>query len=384
MAFLRNKTVNLLNLHYGLLTLALAGGGIFFAVFLLKAGVPTPWVLGAYALVLAARFAIRPLVLLLGKRTGLKALVIIGTIGMAAQWPILPLVHGVGWTLFGLCIVAAVGDVFYWTSYHAYFAHLGDAHHRGHQTSAREALAAVAGIAAPIVGGWTLTTLGPQMAFGATAVMNLLAALPLFGVPRVPVVAEAPGAFRRALPGLAMYLADGWAASGFGVLWQITMFGLLAQSFTAFGGVMALAALTGAVAGLVLGKHIDGGHGLRALWLSLAVAVVTLLVRAVTDNAALAVFANALGAVAGLLYVPTMMTAAYNLSQRSPCPLRFQLVAEGAWDVGHAAACLSAAGLLLLGVPLQATILLSLVGIAGAYVAIRRYYVTAAPAAATA
>ncbi len=37
MAFLANKTVNLLYVNYGLLALAQGGGGVFFAVFLLKA-----------------------------------------------------------------------------------------------------------------------------------------------------------------------------------------------------------------------------------------------------------------------------------------------------------------------------------------------------------
>jgi hypothetical protein len=378
MAFLRNKTVNLLNLHYGLLTLALAGGGIFFAVYLLKAGVPAPYVLFAYALILAIRFTLRPLVLVIGKRVGLKALVIIGTIATAAQWPILPFVHGLGWPLLAFCLVGAIGDVFYWTSYHAYFAYLGDAEHRGHQTGAREALGAVVGIAAPIAGGWTLATLGPGAAFGATGVMNLIAALPLFGVPRVPVVAEAPGAFKAALPGLVIFLADGWAAAGWNVVWQMALFGLLSQSYTAFGGVMAVAALTGAIAGLLLGKHIDAGHGRRAVWLSLAVTVVTIVVRAGADNAAAAIFANAFGALVGCLYVPTMMTPIYNFAQRSPCPLRFHLVAEGAWDVGHASACLVTAGLLLAGAPLRATILLSLIGAIAVVAVIRRYYASAA------
>ena len=49
MAFFRNDTVNLLNLHYGIHALALAGGGAFFLAFLLKAGVPAPAVLAALA-----------------------------------------------------------------------------------------------------------------------------------------------------------------------------------------------------------------------------------------------------------------------------------------------------------------------------------------------
>ena len=55
----------------------------------------------------------------------------------------------------------AVGDVFYWPSYHAYFAALGDAEQRGQQVGAREALAAVVGIGAPLIGAWALVTVGP-------------------------------------------------------------------------------------------------------------------------------------------------------------------------------------------------------------------------------
>jgi hypothetical protein len=61
MAFFRNDTVNLLNLHYGIHALAMSGGGAFFAAFLLRAGVPAPAVLAAIALIVAGRFVIRPL-----------------------------------------------------------------------------------------------------------------------------------------------------------------------------------------------------------------------------------------------------------------------------------------------------------------------------------
>ena len=59
MAYFRNNTVNLLNLHYGLQCLGVRGGGAFFAVFLLKSGVPAPAVLGALALILLGRLVRR-------------------------------------------------------------------------------------------------------------------------------------------------------------------------------------------------------------------------------------------------------------------------------------------------------------------------------------
>src|SRR5215831_18576150 len=95
MAYLRNGAVNLLNVHYGLHALVLNGAGVFFVVFLLKAGVPTPKVFLAIALLLAGRFAVRPVVLVLAPHVGLRALVITGTMLSAIQYPLLAEVRGV-------------------------------------------------------------------------------------------------------------------------------------------------------------------------------------------------------------------------------------------------------------------------------------------------
>jgi DHA1 family inner membrane transport protein len=133
MAFFRNDTVNLLNLHYGIHALALSGGSAFFAAFLLHSGVPARAVLASLAAILAGRFVIRPFILVPARQWGLKPLVIAGTAMTGLQYPPLAEVHGVESELFVLCAISAVGDTVYWTSYHAYFASLGDAEHRGHR-----------------------------------------------------------------------------------------------------------------------------------------------------------------------------------------------------------------------------------------------------------
>lgn len=375
MAFFRNTTVNLLNLHYGVHALALSGGGAFFAVFLLRAGVPAHGVLASLAAILVGRFLIRPSVLVLGKRYGLKPLVIAGTILTALQYPLLAEVNGVGWPLLVLCLVSSVGDTFYWTSYHAYFASLGDAEHRGHQIGAREAIAALVGIAAPLLTGWALVTLGPRVAFGATAVVLMFSALPLLRTPNVLVAADAPGALRAALPGILIFAADGWTAAGYVFVWQIALFLSLGESFAAFGGAMAVAAVAGAITGLLLGRFIDAGHGRRAVWLAVGAMAATLVFRANGyGHPAVAVVANAAGALVNAFYVPTLMTAVYNQAQASPCALRFHVATEGGWDAGGAAGCLAAAGLLWAGAPLSSAILLSLLGTTAAFALLRRYY----------
>src|SRR5262249_10363755 len=138
--------INRVNLHSGIQALAQGAGGIFFLAFLLRAGVAVPHALLVMAAILAGRFAIRPALLPLAKRWGLKPLLIAGTVGMALQYPVLAEVHGVGGWLLALIVVSSIGEVFYWISYNAYFAALGDAEHRGHQIGAREALVAVIGI----------------------------------------------------------------------------------------------------------------------------------------------------------------------------------------------------------------------------------------------
>jgi DHA1 family inner membrane transport protein len=375
MAYLKNSAVNLLNLHYGLHALALNGAGVFFAVFLLKAGVSVPAVFGTIALVLAGRFLIRPLVLVLAPRVGLRALVAFGIIFSGVQYLFLAEVHGIDFMLLGFCLSAAIGDTFYWPTYHAYFALLGDSEHRGHQISAREALASVAGIIGPLLGGWTLTVLGPRVAFGAAAIAHVLAALPFLGTPDVRVARNVPGAFRAAISGIMLFAADGWIAVGYYFVWQIALFLSLGESFTAFGSAVALAALVGAIGGLVLGKHIDAGHGGRAVWLAFAsLAAVTALRAASTGMAALAVTANALGALVMCLYIPTLMTAVYNQAKCSPCTLRFHIATEGGWDIGGASGCLAAAFLSDAGAPLPAEILISLAGTVVSLILLRRYY----------
>src|SRR5689334_21261702 len=121
MAYFRNRSVNLLNLHYGIHAAALSGGGAFYFAYMLKNGFSVATVLVFGAAMLLGRFLIRPLILPAGVRWGVRRLLILGTLVVAVQYPILAEVVGIGPLLFALVAVGAVGDAIYWTSYHAYF-----------------------------------------------------------------------------------------------------------------------------------------------------------------------------------------------------------------------------------------------------------------------
>ncbi|HEX3406941.1 MAG TPA: MFS transporter [Caulobacteraceae bacterium] len=375
MAFFGNDAINRVNLHYAVQSLAQNAAGVFFFAYLLHAGISVPVTLLAFVSMVAGRFVLRPLIIPLGKRWGLKGLVIVGALLHAVQYPILAWVHGVGWPLVIYCAVGAPASALYWPTFHAYFAALGDAEHRGQQTTAREAAAAAIGIVAPLVGAWGLVTAGPLVTFGAAALVQAASALPLIGAPDVKPPLTAPGAYKAAREGAAMFMADGWLGAGIYYVWQVALFVSVGNNIAAYGGAVALAALAGAVLGMALGRHVDTGYGRRAVVIAYAMAAVLVLTQALSYGSPwLAVAANALLAVVGNLIVAAMWTATYNLAQASPCPLRFNFATEGAWDIGCGGGVLAAAAISALGGSLAISILLSLAGAAASVWLLWRYY----------
>jgi DHA1 family inner membrane transport protein len=373
-AYFGNDAINRVNLHSGIQAFAQGAGGVFFLVFLLKAGISIPLALLAQAAIVAGRFLIRPALLPLAKRLGLKPMLLIGAAALAAQYPVLAEVHGPGPALVLLCAVAGAAEVFYWLSFNATFSTLGDAEHRGHQVSAREALVAVSNVAAPLVGASVLVTLGARAAFALVACVQLLATLPLLGLPNIPIRARTNGAFRAARIGIVFSAMDGWFDTFFILLWQIALFVTLGESFSNYGGAMALAGLAGAVFGLVLGRHIDAGHGRRTALIAYGVLMAVILLRAASlGSPEFATIANALGALAMILISP-VIGAISNLAKASPCPFRFHTGTEAGWDAGCFAACVIAAALVAHGTPLAIVILLALPGAVVSLVVLWRLY----------
>ena len=93
-----------------------------------------------------------------------------------------------------------------------------------------------------------------------------------------------------------------------------------------------------------------------------------------TGHPALAVLANAMGALGACVYIPTVMTAVYTMAKQSSCTLRFHVATEGGWDAGGASGLLVAAAATEFGLPLGGSILLSLAGLAAIAVLLRHYY----------
>jgi hypothetical protein len=374
LSYLGNDAINRVNLHCGIVALAKGAGGAFVLVFLLKAGVSVPLTIMALGLIVAFRFAIRPLLVPLVKRVGLKPVLLFGTVALSAQYPLLAEVHGPGLMLIILCTAASLAEVFYWVSFNTTFSMLGDAEHRGHQVSAREALIAAVNIVAPLLGAWALVTFGAHKAFAAVAFVQILSAIPLLGLPNIRVSVEMPGALRSAWPGILFSTIDGWMDTFFLSFWQIALFVTLGESYSNYGGALALAGLVGAAGGLLFGRHVDMGHARRTLIIAYSVlASVALLRAASVGSPYFANAANALGAIAMVLISPVLGVVS-NLAKASPCPFRFHMGTEAGWDVGCFAACLCSAGLVAAGVPFGVVMLFTLPAILASAVVLWRLY----------
>lgn len=361
LAWLANADVNRLTAHTTLHMLAWGLSGVFVVVYLLRAGLAPATIFLSVAAVLVLRFALRPLVIATVRAVGLRATLIGGTLVSAIQFPVLAMVEGTDAALVAYCAVTAFGNVFYWTCYHAYFAAVGDADARGRQVGARETLNAMAGIVGPAVGGVALATIGPWAAFGTAAALEVVSILPLLRLAEPPIERLLPSkAYAAARTGVLLFITDGWVTCTAYIAWSMILFEALGARFDAFGGTLAAAALAGAVAGFVLGRTIDGGHARRAIRTNAALFVASQLFRALCGTEPMIVLgATIVSTVLVGLYIPSLMTAVYNEAKASPCPLRFQVAAEGGWDVGGTLACLTAAGLCWAGTPLQAVILLA-------------------------
>jgi MFS family permease len=362
MAFFANRGINRLALHIGLHQFAWCTSGVFFGVYLLRSGLPPAVIFLTGGATLLLRFLIRPVILFVVPRLGLRRTLVIGTLFSALQYPAIGFVHGAGGALAVFASIGAIAGIFYWPCYHAFFAAIGDAHFRGSQIGIRQLAMGLAAVIGPVLGGLMLTAFGPWIAFGTAAAIEVAAILPRLGVNAPPVPRLSPrGAYAAARTGVLLFATDGWIICCVAIAWDLIVFRALQSRYDAFGGTVALAALAGALGGVLLGRFIDLGHVRRAIWLNALVLTLAFLIRALCSTSpAVIVGVAVLTTMLGGIYAPTLMTAFYNAAKSSPCPFRFQFAAEGGWDLGGVAASLVAAAMCAAGSPLQTVIFLAL------------------------
>lgn len=350
MGFFKNKTFNLIYMHSALQAVAMHGGEAFAFVYLLKAGIAVPVVLLSIGLMFGSRVIFRNAVLPVAKRIGLRKAFLLGILVEASTYPLLALINDVGPMLLLYLTLWAISSSFYWTTFHAYVALIGNTEHSGSQVGGIAFIAAITGILAPLASGLLLTFTTPTITFGIVGLAMAASAIPIFYGPDIAIspVAEVPPNAKK-IARLAMF-ADGIRSGCFHFTWLIALFITLKSNFMSFGGTLALAGVVGAVMGLFIGKSIDLGKGKRALLIGVSALAVAVICRAFGYDAIwTAVLANAVAAVIWPVYETAFSSRMYNLARQSPCPLRYHITAEGGWDAGTASGCLFSAGAIYLG-----------------------------------
>jgi MFS transporter, DHA1 family, inner membrane transport protein len=372
MKFFNNSHINRLYVHSGLQSFAFNGGAVFSYVYLLKAGIAVHLVFLIISAVILLRLLLRLTLLPIVHRIGLRNGLILGTLIEASSFLLLGQVQGLGGWLYAYMLFSSCGTAFYWTCYHASVTRLGDTEHRGAQVSAREAIFAVTGIVGPLFGGFMLTVFGPAYAFASTTLIYALAAIPMLGAPPMAIEPEAKlsRAARNFAGGLAF--SDGLVAAAVNFGWRIVLFQTLGESFQNYGSALAVAGVVGAVMGLVGGRLVDLGHHKRSVQISLAFMVCTVLAMALGYATPwMAIAANMIGAVAGPIYMSSIMPPLYNVGQNSACAFRYNVVAENGFDCGAGFGALLAALLVWSGFGYTWLMLIGLAGCLGIHLMLR-------------
>jgi len=322
-SLLVNRDLNLLAVHSALQQVAAGIVSAFSAVFLLRQGFSLPAIFISLGVIIVLRLMFRPAAALSVRLIGLRSTLIIGTFLYAAQGPLLAAVHGLNGWLVGYCVAAALAQAFYWAPYHAMFAVVGSAVDRGSQVGWRQLVIAFAGPLGPAMGGLMLTLAGPWAAFGTAAVIELAAIVPLLEVSKPAVAATVPdGAFAFYKRGILLLGSDGWIFCSSSWAWSMIVFQALSSRYDAYGGVLAVLAVVGALSGLALGHLIDRGHARRAAMINAAALGATLIARVVCGSSVISVLAVAFGTtLLSGLYVPSLMTAIYNEAKALPIPI---------------------------------------------------------------
>ena len=354
------RQFRLLSLHFALYQFSCVMAGGFAGAFLLQQGFSLPQALASFAALLAVRFVLRCLSLVLVRRVGVRGAVIAGALVLATQfWPLLhardPL-----WLAVWLFIVA-LGESLYWPCYHATMAVTTAPDSRGRELGLRNAIGALVGVTGPLLGGVLLQRFGPAVDFGLAAAITLVSIPPLLFM--APVKAGEVPTLREALQtldrrSLKAFASDGYISGGLMLAWPMVLFVSLGSEYESLGLANALASLVGAGVGLVAGRIIDAGRRDKALfWVSLAL-VASFAFRACASWSPLAAnISNATGAAVIGVYMTVLMSLIYDRAKGSGAAYRFHFAMEGGWDAGAALGCLAgAAAAQATGVPSLATL----------------------------
>lgn len=362
---MRNNTL-LLNLHAALQRYSNKTLDVFGGVYFMAHGVPFSAVALMWSASFLIRFFLRPISVWLTGKIGLKYALVLGTLASSGLFLVFNYVDGVNIWLAVFAVYLAFYDILYWLPFHAFYAVSGKENRRGREVAIRVGLINVVQIIVPLGGALIASKYGFNYLYLSAMFCMMLSVLPvLMTQDKIPGAKMTLGNALKEIDkrGLVMSVGDGAVTNGHHFIWTIVMFGL-AGSLVNFGALMTVELVLVAVISLVIGRGIDNGKARWAARLGIATLLIAMISRSswITDPSEIILSSVIVAIGCALLDMPYTVSM-YNFAQKSQNALWFHFFAEAGWDIGGFAVLIVAAGLAVLGVPLQYLVLLGLPGL---------------------
>jgi len=365
-SYIKNKNINLLNLHTGIHRFSIVAIFTFGALYLLKQGIKLEIVLIIWCLNFIFRLILRPLSIKISQKIGLKKSVILGILFYSGIFPVISKIDGLNIWVFIFILYFSLADVLYWLPYHGYYAAIGESHNRGKHVGVREMFAMILTSVAPLMSGFFIENYGFWSLYLVSMIVMLLGSIPVFFVSEV-----SPGevmSYKKAVrkitkQGLWLLFGGSLAYYSHMFLWSIVLFSIV-KSFVIFGGILSLEIFINAIVYLLLGHFIDKGRGKTIVIIGLVSMGIILLSRVFfVYNISTILISEAIFAFSLCFYGSSVNSAFYNLSKKSRNTLWFHFFAEVVWYIGGIISLSLASLFVYLGFELRYFMIFGLVGL---------------------
>lgn len=370
------SSLRFLNIHFGLQTLANNTMDIFGPVFLYKIGVPIYYIFLIYGATFLLRSLFRIIALKSCEKYGIKVNLIAGTLARAGLAFTLLMMNQSHVWIYAFLGMTVIVDIFYWTSYHTYFAAIGNLEKRGKELGIRKMFQNTARIIAPVASGIIVAQLSFWYLFLVLIFLAIFSAIPLFYIanykPKTKLTMK--DAIKKVdKTGMWMSLMEAPIESGFDLSFALFTF-IVVQNYVSFGGLFSAIFILEAIIFYIVGYFIDLKKNENLYFFGAIFTSVAVVNHVLFSNSATTILAfEVIYILSYALLSPKMYTTQYNASKKSENALWFTYFMEFGWDMGSLLTCLAAALMTYSGLDVRYAMLLGIIGIVGPIFVVRNY-----------
>jgi MFS family permease len=304
-------------MHAALRRLAIALTLVFSPIYVyqvfLRAGYSRSYALAAapffFVIYFLIKAAVIPLALSWASSKSLRWLLMIAVVPLILYFLAMVLFQGRPLFVLGAAGLWGFGAACFWVGFHASFVHLGDGDHFGKEVGLAQVLDLSAGFSGPLLGGVITQVWGFPWLFVFSALVLLMALIPLFrveGQDRVrPVISAEALANILTHRRVAMAYFGAASSSVLNVaIWPLFIF-MLFGSHLKLGSITAVAVMTAGLLSLLTGFMSDGRWKLDLIRLGAVGESLAWLLRTLVRSVLAAVSVNSIFQVfERVLYIP--------------------------------------------------------------------------------